>query len=142
VYDAREPFEHEVEVRYGETDQMGVVYHANYLLYFEDGRTRLMSRLGLSYAEVERRGFALAVRKANLRYRSPARYGETLVVRTWVEKLGGASVTFSYEIVRKSDRERVAEGSTELACIDIRSPERAVCMLPAELRASLESPHP
>ncbi len=140
MYDAREPFEHEVEVRYGETDQMGVVYHANYLLYFEEGRTRLMAQVGLSYAEVERRGFALAVRKVALRYRSPARYGETLVVRTWVEKLGGASVTFSYEIVRKADRERVAEGSTELACINIRSPERAVCMLPAELRASLESP--
>ena len=131
------PFELEVEVRYGETDQMGVVYHANYLLYFEEGRTKLMASLGLPYAEVERRGCALAVRKAALRYRSPARYGETLVVRTWIEKVGGASLSFLYEIVRKQGGERVAEGSTELACVDLRSAARPVCMLPEDLRAAL-----
>ena len=131
------PFEHEVEVRYGDTDQMGVVYHANYLLYFEEGRTKLMAALGLPYAEVERRGCALSVRKAALRYRSPARYGETLVVRTWIEKVGGASISFVYDIVRKAGDERVAEGSTELACVDLRSAARPVCMLPEELRAAL-----
>ena len=136
------PFEHEVEVRYGEADQMGVVYHANYLLYFEEGRTKMMAALGLPYAEVERRGCALAVRKAALRYRSPARYGETLVVRTWIEKLGGASVLFQYEIVRKDSRERVAEGTTELACVDLRSPSRPVCMVPEDLREALRSALP
>jgi len=136
------PFEHEVEVRYGETDQMGVVYHANYLLYFEEGRTKLMASLGLPYAEVERRGCALAVRKAALRYRSPARYGETLVVRTWIEAVGGASIAFVYEIVRKAGGERVAEGSTELACVDLRSAARPVCMLPDELRAILAPTRP
>jgi len=136
------PFEHEVEVRYGETDQMGVVYHANYLLYFEEGRTKLMASLGLPYAEVERRGCGLAVRKAALRYRSPARYGETLVVRTWIEAVGGASISFLYEIVRKLSGEPVAEGSTELACVDLRSAARPVCMLPDELRAALVPARP
>lgn len=131
------PHEHTLQVRYGETDQMGVVYHANYLVYFEEGRTRLMESLGLPYAELERRGYGLVVRKAALRYRAPARYAELLTVRTWVERLGGASVSFAYEVLRASDRQKLAEGSTELACVDLSRPERPVCMLPDELRARI-----
>lgn len=127
-------FEHRLQVRYGETDQMGVVYHANYLVYFEEGRTRLMECFGLPYAELERRGFGLVVRKAALRYRAPARYAEELIVRTWIDKVGGASVNFAYEVLRASDRQKLAEGSTELACVDLSRPERPVCMLPEELR--------
>ncbi len=129
--------EHTLVVRYGETDQMGVVYHANYLVYFEEGRTRLMDALGLPYAELERRGFGLVVRKANLRFRSPARYAERLAVRTRIERVGGASVCFEYSIVRADDGARLADGATELACIDLRSLSRPVCMLPDELRALL-----
>lgn len=128
-------FEHRLQVRYGETDQMGVVYHANYLVYFEEGRTRLMESFGLPYAELERRGFGLVVRKAALRYRAPARYAEELIVRTWIDKVGGASVSFAYEVQRASDRQKLAEGSTELACVDLSRPERPVCLLPEELRA-------
>ena len=126
--------EHALQVRYGETDQMGVVYHANYLVYMEEGRTRLMESLGLPYAELERRGFGLVVRKAALRFRAPSRYAEHLVVRTRVERLRGASISFEYQIVRAADRAPVAEGTTELACVDLRDPARAVCMLPDELR--------
>src|SRR5262245_39668532 len=86
--------EHRLRVRYGETDQMGVVYHANYLVYLEDGRTRLMESLGCSYAELERTGWALVVRKAELRYRASARYDEELAIRTAVARVGGASVLF------------------------------------------------
>lgn len=129
--------EHSLVVRYGETDQMGVVYHANYLVYFEEGRTRLMDALGLPYAELERRGFGLVVRKAGLRFRAPARYAEQLLVRTRIERVGGASVSFEYAISRAADGARLADGTTELACIDLRRPERPVCMLPDELRALL-----
>ncbi len=130
--------EHRLQVRYGETDQMGVVYHANYLVYFEEGRTRLMEALGLPYAELERRGFGLVVRKAGLRFRAPARYAEQLTVRTRIERIGGASVAFEYEVLRAADGLALAEGSTELACVDLRKEARPVCMLPEELRALLE----
>lgn len=131
--------EHRLRVRYGETDQMGVVYHANYLAYMEEGRTRLMAALGCSYAEVERSGFGLAVRKASLRYRIPARFDEELAVRTRVDRVRGASVQFSYAIHRVRDDALVCEGETELACIDLRSAERGPCLLPDDLRRLLEA---
>jgi acyl-CoA thioester hydrolase len=130
--------EHRLRVRYGETDQMGVVYHANYLVYFEEGRTRLMDALGCPYAELERRGWALVVRKAALRYRAPARYDEELAVRTRIERLGAASVTFAYRIHRAADATLLAEGTTELACVDLRTDDRRPTMLPNDLRALLE----
>jgi len=129
--------EHRLRVRYGETDQMGVVYHANYLVYMEEGRTRLMEALGCSYAELERSGWALVVRKAELRYRAPARYDEELVVRTAVARLGGASVLFAYEVRRAADGTLLAEGSTELACVDRRSGEGRAALLPDEVRSLL-----
>ena len=129
--------EHRLRVRYGETDQMGVVHHANYLLYVEEGRTRLMADRGCSYAEFERSGWALPVRKAELRYRAPARYEEELVVRTRVGKVGAASVTFLSDIVRAADGAPVASASVELACVDLRGPARRPVMLPEGLRAAL-----
>ena len=130
--------EHRLRVRYGETDQMGVVYHANYLVYMEEGRTRLMEALGCSYAELERQGWALVVRRAELRYRAPARYDEELVVRSAVERLGGASVRFVYEIARVADGVALAEGMTELACVDRREGEGKPTLLPERVRALLE----
>jgi acyl-CoA thioester hydrolase len=128
-------FEHTTRVRYAETDQMGVVYHGNYLVYMEEGRTLMMESLGLPYAELERRGFGLVVRKAALRFRAPARYGETLRVRTRIERLGGASIAFEYTVLRDGEPTVLCEGSTELACVDLRKPERPVVMLPDEMRA-------
>jgi acyl-CoA thioester hydrolase len=131
------PYEHRLRVRYGETDQMGVVYHANFLVYMEEGRTLLMRSLGIPYSELERRGFALVVRKAALRYRQPARYDEELTVVTRVTRVGGASVTFEYEVLRASDRAVLAEGSTELACVDLADPAKRPRMLPDEVRTLL-----
>jgi len=125
-------------VRYGETDQMGVVHHANYLLYFEESRTALMAARGCSYAAVERSGWALPVRKAELRFRAPARFEDELVVRTWVEKLGPASVTFASEVWRDSDQTLIATGAVELACLDIRTSQRKLAMLPEDLRKALQ----
>ena len=130
--------EHRLRVRYGETDQMGVVYHANYLVYFEEGRTRLMEALGSSYAELERQGWALVVRKAELRFRAPARYDEELAVRTRVERVGGASVRFAYTVSRIADRTLLAEGSTDLACVDRRADPARPAILPERVRERLE----
>jgi acyl-CoA thioester hydrolase len=130
--------EHRLRVRYGETDQMGVVYHANYLAYMEEGRTRLMHARGCSYAELERSGYGLAVRRASLRFRAPARYDEELLVRTRVDRVRGASVNFTYAIVRAADGALLCEGETELACIDLKSPDRRPCMLPEAVRREFE----
>jgi acyl-CoA thioester hydrolase len=129
--------DHRLRVRYGETDQMGVVYHANYLVYMEEGRTILMRSLGVPYSELEQRGYALVVRKASLRFRQPARYDEELTVQTRVERVGGASITFEYVVLRSADGERLAEGSTELACIDLKAPDKRPCMLPEDVRELL-----
>ena len=129
--------EHRLRVRYAETDQMGVVHHANYLLYVEEGRTRLMADRGCSYAEFERSGWALPVRKAELRYRAPARYEEELLVRTRVGRVGAASITFLSDIVRAADGAPVASASVELACVDMRGAARGPALLPEGLRAAL-----
>ena len=131
--------EHRFRVRYAETDQMGVVHHANYLIYLEESRTRFMAELGCSYAELERSGWLLPVRRAELRYRAPAYYDEELIVRTRVERLGGASLTFSSEVVRAADGAPIASGQIELACIDARNGARRPTLLPPELRSKLES---
>ena len=88
-----------VRVRYGETDQMGVAYHANYLVWCEIGRTDLMRALGPSYAEMEQGGLRLAVAEASLRYAAPARYDDELVVETLLERIQSRFVTFSYRIL-------------------------------------------
>jgi len=135
----RTPHEHHLHVRYAETDQMGVVYHANYLVYMEEGRTRMMAARGLPYHELERQGWALVVRKAELRYRAAARYGDEILVRTWVERVGGASIRFRYELERAGAGELLATGTTELACVDLGTEGRPPTMLPEELRARLGS---
>jgi acyl-CoA thioester hydrolase len=131
--------EHTLRVRYGETDQMGVVHHANYLLYVEESRTGLMAARGYSYAELERRGFALPVRKCELRFRSPARYEDDLVVQTEVRKLGAASVVFASEIRRPKDGAWIASVTVELACVRKGSAGLELCTLPEELRERLSS---
>lgn len=120
--------------RYGEVDSMGIVYHAHYLVYFDQGRTELMRALGLPYAEVERRGFRLAVVDAGVRYLSPARYDDELQLDTHVETLRGASIVFGYAL-RRGD-ELLATGHTRLGCLDR---ENRPCAMPAELRALLHA---
>lgn len=124
-------------MRYGETDQMAVVHHANYLLYFEESRTRLMAERGCSYAALERSGIGLPVRRVELRYRAPAVYDDALVIRTHVGKVGAASITFVSEVRRESDDALLANGSVELACIDLRNRKRGPIPLPDELRGLL-----
>lgn len=129
--------EHRVQVRYGETDQMGVVHHANYLAYLEESRTRMMADRGCSYAEVERQGWGLPVRRATLRFLAPAVYEDQLVVRTHVERIRAASVVFVSEVVRESDGLKLARGEIELACIRLDERGQGPQPIPDALRTSL-----
>jgi acyl-CoA thioester hydrolase len=130
--------EHRLRVRYAETDQMGRAHHASYVVYLEEGRTRMMADLGLSYADVERRGFGLVVRAVGLRYHAASVYEDELIVRTWVHELRGASVDLAYEVVKAADGVRVASGNTQLACVDLRADPPAVRPLPEDLAAMFQ----
>ena len=127
------PYEHRLTVRYGETDQMGVAHHANFLLYMEEARTAMMKARGCSYRELEESGYGLPVRKAQVRYRASALYEDELLVRTRITGTRAASVTFEYEIVRVSDEELLATGMTELACVRLDSESRKPVPLPEAL---------
>ena len=94
--------ESRVRVRYAETDQMGVAYYANYLIWFEVGRSQFCNDCGFSYRDMEgETGLYLIVAEATCRYRTPARYEDELLVRTRIDELTRRTVTFAYEIERE-----------------------------------------
>ena len=95
-----------------------------------------MAALGMPYGELEARGIGLPVRKANLRYRAPARFEDVLAVGVWIERVGPASVTFGYRIERPKDGVHIAGATMELASIELES--GGLCSLPEDLRACLE----
>jgi acyl-CoA thioester hydrolase len=109
-----------VRVRYGEVDRMGVVYHANYLAYFEQGRTELLRSLGRSYRDFEDAGLLLVVVDAGLEFRRPAGYDDLLRVRTRLAEARGARLRFEYEVERVADGVLCATGHTTLATTDAR----------------------
>ena len=117
-----------LRVRYAETDQMGVVYYANYLVWMEVGRVELCKSCGFNYRDMERDdGIYLAVAEASCRYRSPARYDDEVVVRTWIESANTRIVVFCYEM-RVADRV-LATGSTRHVFVSremqrVRLPEK------------------
>jgi acyl-CoA thioester hydrolase len=125
----------EFRVRYGETDQMRVVYHANYLVWCEMGRTDLIRAIGMSYADLERSGVALAVVDATLRYHYPARYDDMIRVRTTLTEVRSRSVTFDYRIENADTGVRLVTATTTL--IPINEESRLVS-LPSELRRKME----
>lgn len=91
--------EKEIEIRYAETDQMGVVYHANYLVWMEIGRTKLIEDLGFTYAGLEADGYLSPVTDLSIKYKAAMRYGETAIIRTWIESHGKLRTTYGYEIL-------------------------------------------
>ena len=102
-----------VRVRYAETDQMSVVYHANYLIWFEVGRVEFIRQAGLHYASMEREeGALIAVVEARARYKAPARYDDELAIRTSLAGLRGSIVRFRYAVVRVTDEAVLCEGET------------------------------
>jgi acyl-CoA thioester hydrolase len=102
-----------LRVRYAETDQMGVVYHSNHLIWFEVGRVEFMRQMGLSYRDIEREdGRFIAVAEVRCRYRAPIHYDEEVIVRTWLKGVRKSVITFSYELARADNGLLLAEGET------------------------------
>ncbi|HEU4452147.1 MAG TPA: thioesterase family protein [Longimicrobiaceae bacterium] len=127
----------EFRVRYAETDQMGVVYHANYLVWCEVGRTELIRQRFASYAEVERAGVLLAVSEASLRFHAAARYDDMIRVETTVREVRSRTVTFDYLVSRlppDGPPERLVTATTTLIALDRDSRPRT---LPSDLLARL-----
>lgn len=121
----------QVRVRYSETDQMGVVYHAEYLVWCEIGRTELIRRCGMSYAALERQGIFLAVSEASLRFHSPARYDDLISIDTWIEEVRSRQLSFAYQITRHGAApDRLVSARTALIALDGAGKPRA---LPAEV---------
>jgi len=111
----------EFRVRYAETDQMGIVYHANYLPWCEIGRTELIRRLWRSYAALEAEGVLLAVTEANLRYHAPARYDDLVRVVTTLAQVRSRGVSFEYQVLRVGEdgtTTRLVSARTDLIAID------------------------
>lgn len=102
----------EVRVRYADTDAMRVVYHANYLVYFEVGRNELMRAWGMPYVEFERRGILIPVVEGQVRWVFPAHYDDLLRVETRVSHISPAKITFAYRILRAEDGKLCCEGTT------------------------------
>jgi len=99
-----------LRVRYAETDQMGIVYHSNYLIWFEVGRSELFRELNLPYTEFEKQGLGLAVVEANCRYRKPTHYDDNLLIVTEIDNITSRRIIFSYYVYREEIL--VAEGKT------------------------------
>ncbi len=123
-----------LRVIYGDTDQMGVVYYANYFRYFEFGRSEYFRGRGGSYSQFEAEGRRLPVVDARCSYRAPARYDDLLIVDTVVAKIRRASLTFEYTVRREGAEAVLCTGSTVHACIDTagrptRIPETLVALL-------------
>jgi acyl-CoA thioester hydrolase len=124
----------ELRVRYAETDRMGVVYYAHYLVWCEIGRTDYIRGSGMSYREMEERGITLAVAEANVRYAAPARYDDLVRVETTLSEIGSRTLTFDYRIANAETGVRLATARTVLVSVD---KAQRVTALPREVRERL-----
>ncbi|MGH9517982.1 MAG: acyl-CoA thioesterase [Terriglobales bacterium] len=116
-----------LRVRYAETDQMGVVYHANHLIWFEVGRVEFMRQLGFSYREMEEKDECfIAVIDVRCRYKAPAHYDDEVIVRTQLKNVRESLVHFGYELVRASDAVLLAEGETTHLVTDANMKKRTI----------------
>ncbi|MGH9536337.1 MAG: acyl-CoA thioesterase [Terriglobales bacterium] len=130
--------ESRLRVRYAETDQMGVVYHANHFIWFEIGRVELMRQLGFAYRDMERdHGCFIPVVDARCRYKSPARYDDEIIVRTRLKNVRESVIHFGYELIRAGDGKLLAEGETTHMILDAKM--KAAALPPDILRVFREA---
>lgn len=118
--------ETQLRVRYGETDQMGVVYHGNYPLYFEVARIDALRSVGMTYKELEESGIIMPVLEVNMKYLNPARYDDLLTIRTTINELPGVRIAFNYEIFNESGK-KLTEGFTRLVFVNQASGKPVRC---------------
>jgi acyl-CoA thioester hydrolase len=130
----------QIRVRYAETDRMGLLHHANYLVYFEQARTELLRQMGRTYKDVEDAGFFLVLVKVEARYRQPARYDDLLTIRTTVTRTTPVRIEHEYQVRRGA--ELLAEGSSTLACVDRAGSLQAMPEWLIEAKQEVNSAHP
>lgn len=125
-------------VIYGDTDQMGVAYYANYLKWFEIGRTELLRQIDIPYTAIEEKGLRFPVIEVSCRYFRPSRYDDLITIETSLISLGRATLTFSYRLLRKEkgDEVLIASGWTKHACVDEKG---EVVKIPPVLEAALKA---
>jgi acyl-CoA thioester hydrolase len=123
-----------VRVNYSETDQMGVVYHARYLVWLDVARTEYLRQSGMSYRELEATGLRLAVSEVRVRYRQPARYDDPVRIRCWVREAASRRVDFGYGVEHAEDGRLLATASTSLIALDTTM---TLTRLPEHVRSAL-----
>ena len=124
----------EKRIYYHDTDAGGVVYYGNYLKYLEESRTEHLETKGLSVQSFLERGLLYAVRQCSITYRSPARYGDTLLCEAEITKVSAAQIFFDQKIFHKEDRRLIVEAQVTLACL---SPDFRPVQIPEDLKAAL-----
>ena len=125
---------HSFRVIYGDTDMMGIVYYANYLRYFEAGRSEIMRALGIPYRRFEDEGFAMPVIEAHVKYRAPSTYDDLLTLETRITEVKRSSLWIEYSLVRDDDEVLIATGQTRHACL---GPSGRVSRFPSDIIARL-----
>jgi acyl-CoA thioester hydrolase len=125
-----------VRVNYSETDQMGVVYHARYLVWLDIARTEHLRQSGMSYRELEATGLRLAVSEVSIRYRQPARYDDSIRIRCWIREAASRRVDFGYAVEHADENRLLATASTSLIALDARM---SLARLPERVRQALHS---
>lgn len=128
-------FEHQLRVRYGDTDQMGYVYYGNYGYYYEQARAEAIRSLGFTYKQLEDSGVMMPITRMNIKYIAPALYDELLTIRTVVPHMPHRLITFKYEIYNEQ-RQLINEGENQLIFLD--SQTRKICSAPEILISSLQ----
>ena len=123
-----------LRVRYAETDAMGIVYHANYLVWFEVGRGEFFRALGHDYGDWEHRGYLLPAVEAHARYQAPARYGDQVIIHTWIQEVRSRGLTLGYRVENADSGQRLATGWTRHICVDAQGHARR---LPKEMVAAV-----
>ncbi len=126
----------EHRVNYSETDQMGFVYHANYLVWLDMARTEHLRQTGVTYKNMEERGVFLAVTEARIRYRQAARYDDVVRIKCWVRDLASRRVVFGYMVERAGTAELLATAETALIALDR---QRALAHVPADVTERLHA---
>lgn len=135
-------FETKLRVRYSETDQMGIAYHANYFSWFEVARTEMIRTIGISYKEMEEQGVLLPLIDASCQYKISAKYDDDLIIRAKLSRYNGLRMDFDYEVICAEDRQLLAAGTTKHVWVNHKyNPIRLGKILPAIHKKLLQLDH-
>jgi len=126
----------ELRVYYADTDHEGVVYYANYLKWFEIGRTEILRQYGFDYSAIEKQDLIVPVVEVKCNYNESARYNDLIIIKTTIENIGNSSIKFHYEIIRKSDNKLLAEGYTVNVFVNTKTMKST--KIPNDLRKVLQ----